>query len=511
MKSQRFDFVADDYHLPAILHAAGKSSITCGLEGISSRLRSYLHKSLDERSIRSSLNILLRAPLRELKIFLIATGLEDESDYEELKELLTFINEAMVSAGRKPRIIFSLTPLVRFPFTPLEFEPAPECSHLKAIIEQVGRLIRCRGFEFRTAAEIPEYAVSQILSRAYRPEIMSALINASDATGFIYYVSVSREFLDAFRSSLELQNITFESVLSGCFWTKESRVPVEINVNQTFIDTLTKQCSDFIDDGYCMGTSEREGMCFGCGACTGSSSTDRITSLREKSTYTAEKLRAKIKESVTRAVSVAFRVRISEKKRGISRAVVASALSGSLMSTEKRLVEGYRGFNGAWVADRFKSPWIYGDEIITLLWDPVSGDLIKDLLASGNFIASVNSRFDGWGVVCGEGIQESEVELSLNSPFRFDGDQYFRKNAIKYTSRRNATGVLSHELTPQSLKKKLIQKLEVQRAGETGCMVTVVPSEKFDFYQFLSGVFPVQNKDEITNIRIECRFTTEQG
>ena len=44
LKSQRFDSIAADPEMVTFLHAINKTSITCGIEGISPRLRCYLHK-----------------------------------------------------------------------------------------------------------------------------------------------------------------------------------------------------------------------------------------------------------------------------------------------------------------------------------------------------------------------------------------------------------------------------------------------------------------------------------
>ncbi len=165
LKSQRFDTIATEPEIVKSLHAVGKSSITCGLEGISSRLRKYLHKSLDDQELRNSLSILIRAPIRELKIFLIATGKETEEDFSEFCSLLSLINNIISMAGRRPRIIFSMTPLVRFPYTPLECEDAPEPSVCREIVLQTERFVNSRGFEFRDSADTNDYHISQILVR----------------------------------------------------------------------------------------------------------------------------------------------------------------------------------------------------------------------------------------------------------------------------------------------------------------------------------------------------------
>src|SRR5512133_953694 len=185
LKSQRFDMIAKDPEILKCLHAIGKTSITCGLEGLSGRMRNYLHKSLDDKDLKLSLSMLIRAPIRELKIFLIATGKETKEDFDEFCELLAYINSVISMAGRKPRIIFSMTPLVRFPYTPLEKEAASLPLECREVVLQAERFVNSRGFEFRDSADYHDYYLSQIIVRAQSNQVKSALFTTILQTGFI--------------------------------------------------------------------------------------------------------------------------------------------------------------------------------------------------------------------------------------------------------------------------------------------------------------------------------------
>ncbi|HNX05098.1 MAG TPA: hypothetical protein PKI32_06325, partial [Opitutales bacterium] len=147
LKSQRMDTIAGDPRLLPLMHALGKSSLTFGIEGISSRLRSYLHKNLPDATLRRALEIVMSAPVREVKLFFILTGLEDASDFAELADLAALVKSLGQRVGRGPRVVFSATALVRFPWTPLEWEAAPTMKAVAALAEEFEKTVSRTGYE----------------------------------------------------------------------------------------------------------------------------------------------------------------------------------------------------------------------------------------------------------------------------------------------------------------------------------------------------------------------------
>ncbi|HKB15135.1 MAG TPA: radical SAM protein, partial [Planctomycetota bacterium] len=96
MKSQRFDILAHDPEMASVEAAAGKTSVTCGLEGISERLRAFLQKTLPTGDVVEACRRLGRTgSLRELKVFTIVTGLEEEADFAEFDRLLGDVTSAL--------------------------------------------------------------------------------------------------------------------------------------------------------------------------------------------------------------------------------------------------------------------------------------------------------------------------------------------------------------------------------------------------------------------------------
>ena len=509
LKSQRFDFLADDPELAGILHAANKSSITCGLEGISSRLRAYLHKSLDEKKLHTALNALLRAPIRELKLFLIATGLENEQDYDEFRELLSFINTTLVSSGRRPRIILSMTPLVRFPYTPLQNDPAPDIHSYLQTIGQIERITKSNRFEFRTSADLSMYIVSQILSRAHTPLIMEILWETAEETGFVFYEEYPTTFLDLFKEKLELQGLQWEELLSGRYWNDEHKVPVELNVDSLFLSRLYERSRKFQDEGYCLGAIGREGECKGCGACETIDTRSGIEAQRRRSPFSSEELKKVIREQRNATRSLIFKVSIDECRRGIPRKAFGVALARALMLCEPQLIDGYRGYGGSYLDSILQSAWVSGDDLITLKWYEQGLESFQRMLRDDAFIKRVNQQLACWGEL--QGISSQPVEqltLSIVSSGPCTVTGYFQKNALKGTAIKIGDGVYRYDLTPQSLKKKLLLSLQIARR-EKEYVITIIPGQKFRYDEFSRMVFDVPA--EYDRVRLRCSATLGYG
>lgn len=504
LKSQRFDMIAHEPEIIKYLHAVGKTSITCGLEGMSARMRRYLHKSLDEHELRNSLAILIHAPLRELKIFLIATGKETQEDYDEFCELLTHINELISMSGRKPRIIFSMTPLVRFPYTPLEREDASLPAKCREIMLQTERYVRCRGFEFRQSADTNDYYLSQMLVRAQNPQVISAIFTALLQTRFVYYREVPASLITAIEAEFRHARISIDEALRGLCDETIAKRPVEINVKQEFIEARASDSIGYIDDGYCLGVNETKGECHGCGACKSAEQTDSIIGIRKRHIVSPEFLRKKVKER-SESVTVNFMTEIPLSSRGIPRKNTGIALARAIMLSEPRLIDPFHSYRGSLVNNTFDNPWIYGSDVISLDFHKSSESLLCELLHEQQFIDKVNSVFAKWGKI----IQITEDnscrcrKLLFESEYPFDENSYFRKHSIKYTKRKIGDNSHSLDIIRESLKKKIIASCVILKHGNYET-VTIEPLEKFFFNEFLSSAFKADNPAFKSRILVKC-------
>ena len=62
-------------------------------------------------------------------------------------DFLSVLAQARTQARAAGRLVFSMTPLVRFPWTPLEFADAYPAQHYQGILERTAGLVRAAGCE----------------------------------------------------------------------------------------------------------------------------------------------------------------------------------------------------------------------------------------------------------------------------------------------------------------------------------------------------------------------------
>ncbi|HVO40220.1 MAG TPA: radical SAM protein, partial [Spirochaetia bacterium] len=164
LMSQRVDILARTPGLLDFEIAADKRSFTLGIEGVSSRMRKFLRKSLEESDIRAAVEALHSRRTRELKLFYLLTGREEESDFADLAAFMKWLKETRRRA-EAPRIVFSFGLLVRMPFTPLRHAPLLLSERSwRPLIGRAKSICETNGFEFRLAQSWSAYAATQALA-----------------------------------------------------------------------------------------------------------------------------------------------------------------------------------------------------------------------------------------------------------------------------------------------------------------------------------------------------------
>ncbi len=501
LKSQRIDAIGENPGLLDLELAAGKSSFTVGIEGISPRLRSRLQKSLDEAKLRSGLGRILDAPVRELKLFFLATGYEEPEDFDGFRDLLAFISETMRSVRRLPRVIVSMTPLVRFPFTPLETEPAPDSGELRNIILQCERLTRAKRFEFRTAASLNDFLVSQMIARSTDPRIRKAFGEAVSETGFVYYRDISDRFLAALAAALARNGLEARETLMGI--DPSRRMPLEPAAADTFLSSVGKSAGLFSDIGHCLGTISGEGTCRGCGACEDKGWRAAITGRRGKTAFKAERLKALFRE-YGRTRSLGIGVTIGPDYRGTPRAFIAAAIARALMREVPSLVREYRGFGGTLVGDRFRSDWIAGDEIFILNFLEFPETPLEKLCGDASLLRKLDTGMErklGFTEIRSDQPQRQDVSLVFRIPYRFDPVRFLNVNAIGNTIHRIGEEALEYRVAAGALRKKIVRSIRVRREGNES-EVEVETGEKFDYPAFVHSTIDLPDDRHI--VRIQC-------
>ncbi|MDB5105522.1 MAG: hypothetical protein JWP91_3211 [Fibrobacteres bacterium] len=508
LKSQRFDMIARDPTILDYLRAVGKGSLTFGMEGVSQRIRRYLQKGLDEPDLMKALGAVLRRPLRELKVFLIITGVEEEEDLKEFETFVRHLPDIMRSATHRPRIVFSATPLVRFPWTPLEFAPAYPPEVYSKVARQIGHIARKAGFEYRGAADEAENYVSQVLVRADGPGFWAALKQATAETGFLYFREMADTFMDALRGKLADQGIGDDRSLGGFDLEASRKKPWsrwETGVRREWLHVQYKRARRFVDPGYCLGTVEEEASCLACTACETKEEMDFLTDIRRKHEADAEGFDSRRKLIRQSAGTIALGVHWTSKTLSLPRKYPALVLASCLMRADKALTPFFWRFREAWAPGSKELCWVAGDDGVLLDWLPEGLALLRERLADPDFLADVNGALAEWGELKGEiplslkpAEEGREWAYQFRSPFRLDFDSYAKAKGLKFTLKK-VDGVRVYELSKDSLKKRVLSTLTaVEGDGPKGkeWVVSAQGAGKFVPEDFLRNAFLLPSGEE---------------
>lgn len=498
LKSQRFDLLAHDPKMIEFQHVIEKASITCGLEGISPRLRRYLHKNLEDEQLHDSLTAIFKSKARELKVFLIATGLEEEQDFIALGDLLDHIKGIHLQCTAGTRIILSMTPLVRFPWTPLEFEDAFPMSHYQRILTRVREVTEKAGLQFRESADLPEYWVSQVLVRAADGRINQALLRSLERTDFVYYRTVSPEFQRTFEDELGNLGLAPETLLKGHTLEESQHKPwaiIQTGVRREFLWAEVERARSYKEIDYCLGRAWVKSQCFRCGGCPSKFHIRDIVLARQTRSYSLDQFKAHVSLSREQRQAVSILFDIGASGRGTPRKMVAVALARALMQCEPAFVDGYQGFKGSLFDVEEDENWVIGKDVLTLLWREDNLDLLKARLSQDTFIRNVNHALGDWGKCLGlapQAWQASAVRIySAREP---RCDSYLKTRGLKATFRRSGSGESLHELSKDSIKKGICSHISVKSAAEV--VTSVVPGKKFSPHEFLKECYASQGKND---------------
>jgi ferredoxin len=299
-KSQRVDILYENPMLLDAEVAADKRSFTLGIEGISPRMRTWLHKSLDSAAIMGVLEALFRQKIREVKLFYILTGHENADDIEGFRTFVAELKALHHRFNPGVRVIFSFGLLIRMPFTPLRYDRLfLEEDDWHPLVGLVKSACETQGFEFRMAAAASsaesweEYCTTQVLAMGghwlYEPLIALA------KQGYYYdgYRLTSRSEPS---SPGYWERLRAWMVHNG-YWNADflgekpqdyqfALDAVRSDISSAFLYHQYERVKACVDEGYCLGLDASvalagaaldRGRCLGCGACATQSQRDAIT------------------------------------------------------------------------------------------------------------------------------------------------------------------------------------------------------------------------------------------
>lgn len=502
LKSQRFDALAHDRSFVELLRIAGKTSITCALEGISTRMRAFLQKDLSDKDLERSFDTLLRTRLRELKIFVIATGHENEEDLAEFKKTLLDLKQKLARAPTKPRIVVSATPLVRFPWTPLEFDAMPDPKTLSRSVGFIKNVAVQAGFEYRGAAETSEAWMSQVLVRARTPLVIEAARAACERTGFVFRLGVSDEFIEAFREELALREISEEELLRGIEPGED--VPwdaLEPGVDRTFVVKQWFDCRQFLQIKVCMGLDGKNGQCHACGSCDKEERAFLLTH-RDEAMPDLDKLAARIKAIRASEEILPLQVRLSEASFGMPMDVVHARLARAFMVSFPELTPFYRRTEPHGRAQDSDACMATGLEMLHPVFLPDGIDRVRQILSNPTELARVQAEFAPYGeIVSLEPVATESSRWSLRTPYRPQVGKYLASRGLKHILRREGDRQV-FEMPKDSLKKRLVLALS-QREEDGVFVIELEAGPKFELREFLKEAAAGESISDQFLLRVE--------
>jgi radical SAM superfamily enzyme YgiQ (UPF0313 family) len=502
LKSQRVDVL---HRTPGLLEAevAGdKRDFTLGIEGISERLRAWLHKSLSTDDITALLDRILALKVRRIKLFYILTGHETAADMEGFRQFVRWLKDARRSKNRRVRVVFSFGLLIRMPFTPLRYDRLfLDAEEYHLLIGQVKSACETNGFEFRLAFDWPAYCTTQVLAMGghWLAEPVAALAER----GYFYDTTLPPGYWDELNGWMVQEGHWQEAFLGE----KGPDYPfaldfVKSNVSDEFLYRQFQEAQAGVDGGYCLGSDEQAGHCLGCAACVDEEQRRVITHHRirgpehkpDRSPFRVE-LR-EVMASKRRLESAHYLVRLAPWLAGTRPEFINALVFRGLLGRCPDLVDNLLSVRESLFTRRpmdRRFPAVSGEAVFGLrAWDVEALGLA---LRTGTRETG-DSGFEMVGPI--EGFTPgafTKLHLDVHLPARFFPEPrarleaYLRSVYVPYSLRREGER-LRFELARKALKKRVLFSgyIEPYREGddgEGGLFLSLDVGPKFDLGAFL--------------------------
>ena len=336
IKSQRFDAVVNAPELLDLQFEAGKRTYTCAMEGISNRMRVLLQKNLDEKTILAGVDLLMQRNMRQMKVFLILTGYEQDADVDEFRVFLEKIRQRTAGGKARPRLTFSFAVLFRAPQTPMQFAPARQSvPEMQKQLDMLCSFISASGFEARISSGPEDAEVSEFIAYADRRHT-PILVEASVARGFRYHGEISRKLHEFWRQRLKQLRLTLLSDSERSPATVFPWDDIDTGINKAFLYKIWQQIEGGGEIRACLAPPWGSGKCVGCGACRSPGEMAALNRLGPE----LSPQRAKSAEQKAGQLWLLFRV--PAKWAYCSREFVAAALARRFMLDVPGAVDWFR-------------------------------------------------------------------------------------------------------------------------------------------------------------------------
>lgn len=524
LKSQRFDLLSTDRFLVEVQQVIGKTTVSCGMEGISERLRRSLHKNLTEEQIYKACEFLFERGIRELKIFLIGTGLEQPEDFGEFGKFVKRLGDLKSMSDSNVRIIFSLTPLYYPPHTPLQFhECLTALEDKKKIRREVERICKFHNMEFRESASFEEIWLTQLLAMGDR-RLTPALIRSSITDGFVYYNTVPRQILRNWRDYLMELGLSEGNYF--CAKEKDNIFPwddIDMGISKKFLWEEYGRSTHFTEREYCLGRPKVEAQCLGCGACPSAAHIRKLTQHTISQPFLMDEIR-RIADDKRNKIILRVVVEIEPTMRLVAKRFIGVAIARALMLAMPEVVPYYQSLSAHlrdFGEEMVTADFAYGINVYHLAF--LLNDKVKDLLNNESLslrLSSVQEHCRGFRIkefVLSPGnmpdVQYVLYRMSFSREFTAPFIQqklgeYLHANYVKHTLlKRDDQTIFRVDTRHKKNAVVLYARIyKTQHAKESGAEFSIfmVASKRFHIQEFLMTCYGFERKKEIVCTQIEA-------
>lgn len=524
LKSQRFDLLSADRFLAEVQQIIGKTTVSCGMEGISERLRRYLHKNLTEEQIYKACEFLFERGARELKIFLICTGLEQAEDFEEFGRFVKRLGDLKSMSDSSVRIVFSMTPLYYPPHTPLQYhECVTALDDKKQIRREIERICKFNGMEFRESASYEEIWLTQLLAMGDR-RLTPALVRSSIMDGFVYYNTVPKQILRNWRNYLMELGLSEENYFRAK--GKNQVFPwddIDLGITKKFLWEEYERSIYFTEREYCLGRPQIEAQCLGCGACPTAAHKKKITHHKISQPFLMEDIR-RIADRKRNPLILRVVVEIEPALRLAQKQFIGVAIARALMLAMPEIVPYYqalsahaRDFGG----EKVTADFTHGINVYHLAF--LSDDRTKELLNSEALprkLNSIQAYCRGFRIkefVLGPGdipdVHYILYRMCLAKEFTASFLQqklgeYLHAHYVKHTLlKRDGQAIFKVDTKYKKNAVVLyarIYKTQQVKESDAEFSIFMVASKRFNIQEFLMTCYGFGRKKEIVCTKIEA-------
>jgi len=460
--SQRLDILAANPRLFKAELAGGKRSFTLGIEGISGRMRSFYRKGFTDKDLATCIDLVAAQGVKELKLFYILSGFENEADLTEFDGFLKELAEKRRNKAPGLRILVSAGYLVRLPFTPLQYAPLVlDRDRLEKISSLLETSCLANHIEFRLASNFSEYYIDQLMTLG--GHLLFGWLNNLPASGIVFDGTADKKAYHALREFIARNTIAFEPLMAE----KDASFTPDFGFMEppSHFATLFRhyrEASEFKNRPLCLGST-----CSGCEVCDSKEEIRFMTShtmTEPKEAEYAQRL-AKLMEAKARfkpvfidvAMSRDFAFSSSEYREASLLKYLFAAFSGSdrLLFTAKELI-----FSKNEAFESILKPWYgrFGMSRFALYGpDPARSEaMLAEILKKPSADSGLVSLLTAQARAPAQALKASILCPPMNSAVLARLFGTYLTNAGLSPIMRKSSGKIFFDLTAKSIQKKMI-------------------------------------------------------